>query len=191
MSIISALLFQACNKKKETEATNPKTVPSPSDNVFFKNNIAFYDARIRSISKTNFVREIFLVNMSDQEWKKTELTFEDVQFKDDGTGNDLKANDGIFTSVITFPHDNKIVYNENQLIKSVLSNPVVSPQYKYRNQLEQFGNSYNLRKIPSRADIGWGGPVATIECDVEWVCGCWNTCCGPVFSNCHVVFGWH
>lgn len=190
---LSMFLLGSCSEEvmqKEEEA------PKLSSAEFLKQNMSIYDARVRSVDETSYVRELFLANFSDQKWDKTSIGFEGFLFEDNGTGNDLVANDGVYTSVEFFSHDSKVPYMKDRLVRSVLATPIVSPEFKKFESLQELSMSYDLNRIDKNgAKIA--GPVATLECDVE-LCsdGCladwvWDGFGCVCVSNCKATVGWN
>lgn len=186
---LAIVLVAACtdNSAVEPEATL-------SDSEFFKQNISIFDARVRSTSETQYVKEMYLKNFSGKAWGKTSIGFEGQLFEDNGAGNDLVAGDGIFTSVDKFNHSANVPFVSNQQLRSVLEAPIVSPSFTKRTELEEFAYSYELNRSSEAAKVA--GPVATLECDVE-LCstGCiadwiWDGFGCVCVSNCRAKIGW-
>ncbi len=193
--LFSIAILTSCNKTEEIlNTSNSEEVKYLSDaesEQFLKENIAVYDARVRSLSNTEFVREVYLKNFSDKSWDKTSIGFMGYLFEDNGSGNDLIANDGIYTSVEAFTYDNIIKFDKNVKIKSVMKNPIISPEFIQENALQEYSTEYKVRPQNLKA-----GGVATITCDVEicstrciadWIWDGFGCVC---VSNCSVTIGW-
>lgn len=189
--VLSVFLMDACTDNYSNQDDNIEL--SSSD--FFKQNISIFDARVRSVSNEQYVREMYLVNFSERAWDKTSIGFEGYLFEDNGSGNDLLANDGIYTSVEIFKHDTKIPFIQDELLRSVLDAPIVSPEFRKQTELAEFAFSYELSRN-GQANAKTNGPVATLECDVE-ICstGCiadwiWDGFGCVCVSNCRAKIGW-
>lgn len=142
------------------------------DADFFKENIAITNAYVRSIDEKQYVKELQLQNFSEEKFSVQKLSFQDIKFADDGKENDLIANDGIYTSIEIFNHNDVVKYTGKKQV-SVLSTPVIDSVFKY------------------------GGPQASVTCDIEFgVGGCraesygWCSKCCFSLSNCSVTIGW-
>ena len=187
--LFSLLLFSCTNE--ELEVGN-KFV---NDRNYFKENIAFLDARIRGISQEEFVKEIVLKDFSSLSKLPPSIGFEEGIFSDDGLINDLIAGDGIYTSKDSYSYTKSLASLTKGEIKSVLDEVVIDKSFKHRDQLNS-----TLKVKDQDADnqvLESRGPVATIECDVEFgTKGCyaqkWGWCdsCCVTVSNCRVKIGW-
>ena len=190
--MISIFLSSSCAEKEELQLIEDNQLAS-SD--FFKQNISIFDVRIRSTSNVEYVRELFLPNFSDKAWDKTSIGFERYLFEDNGLANDLVKNDGIYTSVKKFIHDSKILFLKDELIRSVLETPIVSPEFKQIEALQDFAFKYELNR-PNKSNAKVAGPVATVECDVSFCStGCiadwvWSGFGCVRVSNCRAKIGW-
>jgi hypothetical protein len=195
--LLLTLIFTSCTKQDEEFGTKEETFQkmSPAESkLFFLRNVSIFDARIRTIDENYFAREVYLKNFSKQNWNETLIEFTGFLFEDLGRGNDLVANDGIFTSVEKFNFNTKVVYNSKQLIRSVMQNPIVSPEFSKNEELQQFSKEYVMKgNIANKTTVGG---TATITCDVKIVSsGCiadwvWDGfgCIGV--SNCSATVGW-
>jgi hypothetical protein len=116
--IIAALIVSistlSCSKNN-----NFTEEPQINQTDFMKKNVAFTDARVRSLNESSFVKELVLTNFSDINLMPTSLVFKEYGYTDDGTHNDVIANDGIYTSVTQFNHDKEVPYIEEHKIRSV------------------------------------------------------------------------
>lgn len=185
--VLSAAFFiTSCKEDAVLEAPQPVGYEQ-----FFKQNMAIFDARVRSINENNYVRELYLPNFSAQAWEKNGVGYEGVLFRDNGEANDLVANDGIFTSTVTFAHDARFPYNAAKTLISVMERPVVSEEFVQQEALNQLELSYDLRKNQAQSR------VFEITCDVRIV-PCPNTSWYNTslfgepcveFSNCSVTIG--
>jgi restriction endonuclease S subunit len=193
--LFSIGIITSCNKTDEVlQSTNIKEVKYLSEaesEQFLQENIAVYDARIRSLSEDAFVREVYLKNFSDKSWDKTSIGFTGYLFEDNGKGNDLIANDGIYTSVEIFIYDDVIKYDENMDIRSVMSKPIVSPDFIQEEALQDYSTKYDVRPQSLKA-----GGTATLTCKVK-ICstGCiadwiWDGFGCICVSDCSATIGW-
>ncbi|TRX71021.1 hypothetical protein [Carboxylicivirga sp. M1479] len=178
----------AINKMTDLESKN---LSDEKSEQFFKENIAIFDARIRTIDENTFVREVYLKNFSSEPWDKTSIGFTGYLFEDNGKGNDIIANDGLYTSVEMFVFDDKFEFNEDIDILSIMEKPIITSDFIQTKALQKFSNGYSERTQKLKA-----GGTATITCDVKVVStGCiadwiWDGFGCIEFSNCSVTIGW-
>ena len=167
--------------------------PELSDTEYFQKNISLFDARVRSLDKTMYVREVYFLNLgSDLNRMPSEINFQEVVFFDDGKGNDLVKNDGIYTSFQSFNYDARISYDEKELLKSVLEKPIVSIDFTQSTELHEKVKSYSLRQgqLQSRIlEVTCPVKFGTKGCRAErW--GWCDSCCVTVdIDNCTVTVG--
>ena len=196
--VIFVLYFVVTScQKGEIEASDVTFVEEVSiAGTFFKQNMALVDARIRSLNSTNYVKELYFVNFSDQKWEKEILIMKGMSYHDDGLSNDLIANDGIYTSTDTFLHDTVIAFKSESKLRSMLNQPIVDPSFIHSKKLSIFAESYDLRQV----EYAKNGRLAILEvtCPIRFgVGGCraeqwgWCTrCCFAVdLNNCSVTVG--
>ncbi len=194
MSLILVVwVLTSCNEDEKLDTSLNMSEVESAD--FFKKNISIYDARVRSINEQNYVKELYLANFSSEQWDKKSIGFEGLLFEDNGLGNDLIANDQIFTSVNEFPHTSNVQFVENNKARSVLNTPIISPEFIRKTELEILSNEYTLNRETNSSNR-LSGPVATLECDVE-ICssGCiadwvWDGFGCVSVSNCRAKIGW-
>lgn len=193
------LLFAVASSSCQKDDKPKDELKAPvSQNQFFKENVSFVDARVRSLNLNEYVREVILVNHSKLNMMPSSLIFKDTYFVDNGSFSDLKANDGIYTSSDKFEYNRVVTYDENSTV-SVMSEIVVDRTFKYKDELK---NLYAIKLNPSeRKNIGVNGNGAvnkvsfvSVECDIEFgTNGCraerwgWcNSCCYTI-SNCSKI----
>jgi hypothetical protein len=145
---IIAIYFMAMSCQNDKIASIPVDIVS-TEGDFFKENMALLDLRIRSISNINFVKEVYIGNFSTQKWDKNILVLNENNYQDDGLENDVKANDGIYTSTETFLHDKVRPYKSNAKLYSVLESPIIDPKFTQKQKLHSFIDSYELRSAES------------------------------------------
>lgn len=147
------------------------------DETFIKENVAITDGRILSISKTEYVKQLVVINFSTTAVLPTQINFDNQEFFDDGLNNDLVAGDGTYTTNTKYPHSASVPFVTLNDSYSVLDNILIDTSFQH------------LAALDKKKGIG-GGPTATLTCDIKWVCGCWGTCCGFQVSNCSFTIGW-
>ncbi|QCE43054.1 hypothetical protein [Psychroserpens sp. NJDZ02] len=194
--IIISITLYSCSED-ETVEQEPQMTEVESL-AFFKENISIFDARVRTLNETSFVKELYLANFSDKSWDRNQIGFDNIVFQDNGEGNDLVANDGIFTSVKKFNFNEKVTYRKDVKTLSVMDVIVTAPEFKYSNKLIDLKSKYEMQSI-SDLDNNSGekaGPKAEITCDVE-ICssGCiadwiWDGFGCICVSDCSVTIGW-
>lgn len=156
---------------------------------FFEKNVAFVDARIRSLNSTNYVRELVFVNFSAIPWVQAGVYLEDTYFHDDGLENDVQAGDGIFTSKGVYVHSPEMPYDASKTIRSVMDYPVANQLFNHHNDLSDYLVGYPYRDFePSKlmsltCDITFGGK----GCRAEQYGWC-ESCC-IMYSNCKFKLG--
>lgn len=194
--IIVSITLYSCS---DDETIEPVTEMTEAESLaFFKENMSIFDARVRTLNETSFVKELYLANFSDKSWDRDQIGFDNIAFQDNGEGNDLVANDGIFTSIKKFNFNDKITYRKDVKTLSVMDVIVISPEFKYSRKLKDLKNNYEIQSI-SRLDNNFAaksGPKASIKCDVD-LCnsGCladaiWDGFGCICVSNCSVSVEW-
>lgn len=196
MAILTSVVLFSCNKNNDIQ---PNLKMTEAESVsFFKENMSIFDARVRTLNESFFVKELYIANFADRSWDKSEIGFDNTLFKDNGEGNDLIANDGIFTSVEKFNFNDKIVYDKEVELKSVMNKMITSPSFKHTKKLNDLKAEYRINTIYEAEDglTGRDGPKAELTCDVE-ICssGCiadwiWEGFGCICVSNCTATIGW-
>ena len=168
--VFISLIITSIACKKEVRP-QPEVDP---EQEFIEQNVAIFDARVRTLTGIStiapaYVRELYLVNFSDENWDRSIVGFEDDVFVDDGTGYDEVANDGIFTSVDSYLHSNSVPYDGSQIIRSVLEKPIVGENFVHLTQLREFANSYPIRDNNNNTASG----SIVVHCKIKTGCkGC-------------------
>lgn len=153
-------IFISCSEESLTSATdNSIRLENYSDQ-----NVSIFDARIRSINSENFVKELYLVNLGDEEIAIGNMYIQGFQYSDNGKGNDLVASDGIFTSTELFNHDREIQFDERNLIRSVLEKPIVSLEFTQNDELLELIKVYPYRDISEQTEARF----LNFTCDIVW-----------------------
>jgi hypothetical protein len=195
--IVTSITLYSC---KETEDIEPaKNMTEAESLMFFKENMSIFDARVRTLDERTFVKELYLANFSQKSWNRNQIGFENMIFQDNGEGNDLVANDGIFTSARKFNFSNKVKYQKGVETFSVMDVIVISPQFKHTKKLDELKSNYNVLSVNNTSIVTQSlkpGPKAELTCDVE-ICssGCiadwvWDGFGCICVSNCKVTIGW-
>ena len=180
-----------------TSSLNAKTI-SLSDNfndTFIAENISIFDARVRSLDKSTYVKELYIINFSETSWGISDVGFKGELFKDDGKGNDLKANDNIYTSVEKFNFNDKVVYDSKFQVKSVMADYIISPEFKHLEKLTEFvknySNSSTIGNAYAKTKVG-GSIKCKIKavssgCIADWV---WSGFGCLELSGCTIEINW-
>lgn len=165
------------------------------DDTFIAENISIFDARVRSLDKSTYVKELYIINFSDKSWGITDIGFKGELFKDDGKGNDLKANDNIYTSVDKFNFNSKVLYDSKFQVKSVMADYITSAEFKHSQKLEEFvknySNSSTIGNVAAKGKVG-----GSIKCKIKAVSsGCiadwiWSGFGCLELSGCTIEFSW-
>lgn len=203
--LLLALVFGLLNSCGEENIHNPQHVKNAegdqlSEEEFFDQNVAFADARVRSISQTQYVREIVLISFSKENRMPSSVIFDGTTFFDNGFYNDLIAYDGVYTSAATFIHCDKIPHNKNFIVKSVMEEIIIDINFQHRHKLEKMAEIY-VKPINSSFEgiVQKGGGEVSLTCDLEFgLCGCradkwgWCDCCCFTISGCKIkiAFKW-
>jgi hypothetical protein len=186
-------------QNNDNEAIEPVSEMTEAESLaFFKENMSIFDARVRTLNETSFVKELYLANFSDKSWDRNQIGFDNIAFQDNGEGNDLVANDGIFTSIKKFSFNEKVAYRKNIKTLSVMNVTVTAPEFKHSKKLNELKSEYKIKTIASLDNnvAAKAGPNGSITCDVE-ICssGCiadwiWDGFGCICVSNCSVTIGW-
>jgi hypothetical protein len=215
--LFSTVLVTVLTSCEPQQATTPaeEKIKETTSNEFFKQSVAFTDAAVRYLNAESYVKEIHLKNFSTLQKMPSTLTFAGTSFFDDGSYNDEKAKDGIYTSAAKFSYNKTIVYHSEFVRLSVLERPIVDKAFKYKNSFRHYSNSHKITEdlpvektdgglsfvnpideLPAKEAVD-GGHIAILECDIEFgTCGCkadnwsWCNCCCFSVSNCSDKIGW-
>lgn len=187
VAFFATLLVTSCKQDIAADQIQENTLEN-----FSQQNVAFYDARIRSLDETSYVQELYFANFSDEKLRVKTTYFVGKTYLDDGIGNDLAANDGIFTSNEVFNHDQRIPFNRFKALRSVLEKPVIHPDFKHRAKLASLESTYSARKdqlqtrtfeVTCRIKFGGGGCRACNYWGGSWCDYCFE------LSECSVTVG--
>lgn len=180
-----------------TSSLNAKTISHSEnfDDTFIAENISIFDARVRSLDKSTYVKELYIINFSETSWGISDVGFKGELFKDDGKGNDLKANDNIYTSVEKFNFNDKVVYDSKFQVKSVMADYIISPEFKHLEKLTDFvknySNSSTIGNASAKTKVG-GSIKCKIKavssgCIADWV---WSGFGCLELSGCTIEINW-
>ena len=175
--------------------TDPGCLISASDSDWEPNkSVTIFDARTRALSSTEYAVEIVLINFANNGELPGSIYFRDIEMKDDGSGLDQVAGDGVYTLPGSYAFSSDVPYDPNKQIQSRLSAPVVHSEFIYTNELTTFAGNYSPR--PSNGSGGQG--LVEVTCDVYWggsKCrfarwGLCKRCCVRVdLDSCSVTLG--
>ncbi|MBD3425136.1 MAG: hypothetical protein GF417_11935 [Candidatus Latescibacteria bacterium] len=188
--------FSSCNNETP-EISNPQQNNESNrlkKEEFFDKNVVFADARIRSISSVEYIKEIVLINFSEEDRMPNSIIFNETTFFDDGSYNDLKPNDGIYSSAAIFPHCKMVPYDKELNLKSVMEKMVIDFEFQHADKIRNISEIY-VKPNSSSDGIFKVGKIL-LDCDIEFgTCGCradkwgWCDCCCFTLSNCHITVG--
>lgn len=172
------------------QAADTSSAIVPADD-YFQENVSLFDARIRSTDPSQYVKELVFKNFSANPVMPKTVNLSDVVFLDDGSGFDVTARDGIYTSTQVFNHDANFNYDSRQPIRSVLEAPIISPGFQYMDKLTNENAKYSLStgraqliSVTCKVAFGTKGCLAQ-----QW--GWCDSCCVTVYTNeCEVTIGW-
>jgi hypothetical protein len=175
--LITSIALYSCNENESLEPT-PKMTQAESL-TFFKENMSIFDARVRNFDENQYVKELLLVNFSNKDWDYSNIEFDGTFYNDNGEGNDLVANDLIYTSDMKFEFTEFLPYDKKNSIRSVMNTSIISSEFKHSKKLKLF--SINYIKSNSIKNIsGKRLPIsASVSCDVD------SYCCAAYYSNCY------
>jgi len=165
------------------------------DDTFIAENISIFDARVRSLDKSTYVKELYIINFSETSWGISDVGFEGQLFKDDGKGNDLKANDNIYTSVEKYSFNSNVQYDEKFQVKSVMVDYIVSPEFKHSEKLAEFVKNYSNSSVIGNASAK-GKVGGSVKCKIKAVSsGCiadwiWSGFGCLQLSGCTIEINW-
>lgn len=184
----------SCGKEDEISKPDQEQIiknDQYSKERFFDQNVAFADARVRSVSRKKYIREIVLVNFSEFNKMPASVIFDGTTFFDDGSFNDLTAYDGIYTSAAIFNHSERVPYYEDLTLRSVMEETIIDYKFKHRSKLDKITDTYV--KPRSSSNGIYKLLVVTMECDIKYgTCGCradeygWCDCCCIRLTNCRI-----
>lgn len=189
--LLSGMIMSACTEQGEIE--NP-----PSELIgaeYYKENVSLFDARVRSLLNENYVQELYFADFGETPRMPAYVNFNNEQYVDNGEGFDLKAGDGIYTSVRSFLNE-KFTFKEGAIYTSVLDAPMLyHDEFTHLDKLNALSQAYELRKLDfgNRVDIvscSASIELGTNDClAAQW--GWCSDCCVTVtvdLDDCEVGF---
>lgn len=155
--LLTAVAFESAAQENDTEA-------------YYKQNLALVDARVRSINKEFFVKELLWVDFGKSGVVADTMDFQDEGFADDGQGNDPVKGDGVYTSLKQYEHNANISYNEELTPISVMAEVVTDKEFLYENSLNDYLGTYIKPGTGTQGKF-----LVSVTCDVS-VCLCKLQC---------------
>lgn len=152
----------------------------------FKESVAITGTFTRNLNGKAFVKEIRFVNFSPAFKMPVGYGIKGEALADNGKGYDLKAGDGIYTSVVTYPVTSRQAANPVGVSVPVLQKVVVDEGFKYEEQLDSRMVTERI-KIKVKCHFNFCGcPCPTFTCNAcEWFG--WSC---VSFEWCEVEVGW-
>ncbi len=172
--ILSLLLYFPIILTLQTNGQDEKN----NKDLYLKQNVAIVDGLVRSINQSQYVKELLLVDFNKTEPLPDSLSFQGIGFADNGIGFDRIANDGIYTSLITFLHNDRIPYRSNVLKWSVNEYSIIDEQFSYINELNDYLSQYNYVDQNGQSKLKIVIKCTWVVC-VCFVNGCWCDLCLP------------
>ena len=150
-------------------------------NDFFKQNVAFADARVRSISETHYVREVVLIAFSDSKELSLSITYDGTSFFDNGINNDEIANDGVYTSRAQFSHNSRVPLRDLYKSRSVMKDVIVDQNFRHQQNLQVLLKQEHFKPRGMGDNKQSSNSVSSLSCVIEFgTCGCladsWGIC---------------
>ncbi len=141
---------------------------------YISENFAILQTQAKKISSEKYVKQVIGVDFKTKDNSNVNsFSIDEIVFVDNGTLNDEKANDGIYTSTDSYniPTDKILSFDDNGVLK-ITTDIHYDSHFKHKSELQSMFSNENNGKL----GIG-------IECDII---GC--TC-----AECHCRacnFGW-
>lgn len=114
------------------------------ESTYFQQHVAIVDAKVRSLSPTTYVRQLNLRDFAGQEPLPARLGFKTDGFADDGTGNDVVAGDGIYTSKDSYPHTSDVPYTGMEP-RSAIAGPVTDYGFTHDQELSKMASGPGIK----------------------------------------------
>ena len=154
---LTALMFTACEKEEITANGSAPADPNVAGKTcsscdefrqYFKENVAFFDERARSINKENYVKEIMIIDFGNSGKLPLVYFYRGNAYLDTGKGYDKVAGDGKYTSTETFKHNGHLPFDPNREVRSVMPNPLINKEFNAMGQLLKFQIVNEIRVTP-------------------------------------------
>lgn len=164
---------------------------------YFKENVAIIDAKIRTIDKENYVKELILKDFKKTEDLPAAIEFDGVAFVDNGLGFDRASGDGIYTSADKSLHSDKVPYSPDNPERSVLDRALADVKFSYKNELTDY-----LSSIAGKLIISFDCDIYSCHCSSCSCKTCWMPIIGPAggtlgyvthcvkVKDCHFTITW-
>lgn len=189
---VFALFLSSCTEDAITSTAELPNEFAELQEFNANTDLSVFDVRARSITETKFVKEVVLINHANAARLPGSINFKGEQMLDNGVGNDAIADDGIYTSLESYDFANfKIAYDAAEPVQSVLSSPIVHPDFEYQNKLISASQTYDIREFSE-------AKIISVTCDVTFGCGgcradrwgwCDNCCVCVDTDSCSVTVG--
>lgn len=194
LAVVISLSMYSCSDSESESTQETKNVNKISARMsaaesekFMQENIALFDANVRSLDEENYVRELYFANFAKESWDKVSVGFEGFLYNDDGRGNDLVANDEIYTSDLTFKHDATVPYDPANKVRSVFNNTLTDVDFKWDKELGVKVANEKKGILPGHGTIRCKFNTCSTGCFADWVWDGFGCICP---SNCDFEFGW-
>lgn len=146
----------------------------------FSRHVALTDAYTRNLDSKSFVKEIKLVNFSGLALLPEGFGIKDDSFADNGKGYDLKAGDGIYTSLDRYEITKSQAGHPAGARVQVLKNIIADQSFAHDDKLAK--GAYTGKFVIKCHFYKCGCPCATFTCNV---CIWWGWSC-IAMDECHI-----
>lgn len=110
---------------------------------YVKRHVAVVDFYVRSISTSNFVREIYFKNYGSTALPSV-LGFNNDLFFDDGTNNDQVSGDGIYTSTDSYAHTATVPYTNGVDVSVQQNYAIIDNIFEHEASFNSFLSTYSV-----------------------------------------------
>lgn len=126
----------------------------------FASSVAFLEVNAKPLSSDEYIVELVVKSFAKNTEMPEVIGYGEHLFSDDGLGNDLKANDGIYTTIETLT-PSKSFEDPTQAI-SLMAYPRITDAFEYQDEFNDFVEAnYSLESARS----------AVPDCRII-LCGC-------------------
>jgi len=191
-SIVSTLTVIFFGNQVEAQSASKEDIT-----MYFKENVAIVDARVRSVDKEHYVRELIMIDFKKAIALPEAFEFFDSPFIDNGKGFDKIAGDGVYTSSNNYLHNEKVPYLNSATERSVTGQALADIAFSHKNELQNY-----LSSIASKFVVSLDCDIYTCHCNSCPCKTCWMPIIGPgggvigtvtyclKIKNCHFTIGW-
>ena len=148
-SVLATLTFISFGKQVVAQSEIKDDI-----SMYFKENVAIVDARVRSVDKEYYVRELILKDFKRTIALPEAFEFFDSPFIDNGKGFDKIAGDGVYTSSSIYLHNEKVPFLNSATERSVAEQALADNAFSHKNELQLY-----LTSIASKF-------VVSLDCDL-------------------------